>query len=113
MAGERVDRSITDDVAPHCAVAAPRARCRRGTFVWPYGQAGAGLHASVLPWFRARDLALLASDAVSDVQPSCEGIGRPIHVAIQRARRSDGPFPPLPTPPGVNLVRPRAMLIAR
>lgn len=51
---------------------------------WPYGQAGAGLHASVLPWLRARDVSLLASDAVNDVQPSgVEGIGRPIHQLTQ------------------------------
>ena len=51
---------------------------------WPYGQAGAGLHASVLPWLRARDVSLLASDAVNDVQPSgVQGIGRPIHQLTQ------------------------------
>ena len=51
---------------------------------WPYGQAGAGLHASVLPWLRARDVSLLASDAVNDVQPSgVEGINRPIHQLTQ------------------------------
>jgi hypothetical protein len=51
---------------------------------WPYGQAGAGLHASVLPWLRARDVSVLASDAVNDVQPSgVEGINRPIHQLTQ------------------------------
>jgi hypothetical protein len=51
---------------------------------WPYGQAGAGLHASVLPWLRARDVSILASDAVNDVQPSgVEGINRPIHQLTQ------------------------------
>jgi len=51
---------------------------------WPYGQAGAGLHASVLPWLRARDVSLLASDAVNDVQPSgVAGISRPIHQLTQ------------------------------
>jgi hypothetical protein len=51
---------------------------------WPYGQAGAGLHASVLPWLRARDVSLLASDAVNDVQPSgVAGINRPIHQITQ------------------------------
>jgi hypothetical protein len=51
---------------------------------WPYGQGGAGLHASVLPWLRARDVSLLASDAVNDVQPSgVEGINRPIHQLTQ------------------------------
>ena len=51
---------------------------------WPYGLGGAGLHASVLPWLRARDVSLLASDAVNDVQPSgVEGINRPIHQLTQ------------------------------
>jgi hypothetical protein len=51
---------------------------------WPYGQGGAGLHASVLPWLKARDISLLASDAVNDVQPSgVEGINRPIHQLTQ------------------------------
>jgi hypothetical protein len=51
---------------------------------WAYGQGGAGLHASVLPWLRARDVSLLASDAVNDVQPSgVEGINRPIHQLTQ------------------------------
>ncbi len=51
---------------------------------WPYGQAGAGLHASVLPWLKAREVSLLASDAVNDVQPSgVQGINRPIHQVTQ------------------------------
>jgi hypothetical protein len=51
---------------------------------WAYGQGGAGLHASVLPWLRARDVSLLASDAVNDVQPSgVQGINRPIHQVTQ------------------------------
>lgn len=51
---------------------------------WAYGQGGAGLHASVLPWLRERDVALLVSDAVNDVQPSgVDGINRPIHQLTQ------------------------------
>ena len=51
---------------------------------WPYGQAGAGLHASVLPWLRSRDVSLLGGDAVNDVQPSgVQGINRPIHQVTQ------------------------------
>jgi hypothetical protein len=51
---------------------------------WAYGLGGAGLHASVLPWLRARDVSLLASDAVNDVQPSgVQGINRPIHQLTQ------------------------------
>jgi hypothetical protein len=51
---------------------------------WAYGQGGAGLHASVLPWLRARDVSILAGDAVNDVQPSgVQGINRPIHQLTQ------------------------------
>jgi kynurenine formamidase len=40
----------------------------------------AGLDASCLEWLRARDVALLGSDGVSDVMPSgVEGIGLPVH----------------------------------
>lgn len=51
---------------------------------WQYGQGGAGLHASVLPFLRERDVAMLVGDAVNDVQPSgVEGINRPIHQLTQ------------------------------
>ncbi len=51
---------------------------------WRYGQGGAGLHASVLPWLHERDVALLVSDAVNDVQPSgVDGINRPVHQLTQ------------------------------
>jgi hypothetical protein len=47
---------------------------------WAYDAGGAGLHASVLPWLRARDVSLLVGDAVTDVQPSgVENSGRPVH----------------------------------
>jgi hypothetical protein len=39
-----------------------------------------GLHASVLPWLKLRDIAALGGDGVPDVQPSgVEGWPRPIH----------------------------------
>ena len=48
---------------------------------WNYAGESAGLHASVLPWLKERDIAILGSDAVADVQPS--GVERfwrrPIH----------------------------------
>lgn len=51
---------------------------------WAYNRGGAGLHASVIPWLRERDVALLVSDAVNDVQPSgVEGINRPVHQLTQ------------------------------
>ncbi|MBS1826443.1 MAG: cyclase family protein [Acidobacteria bacterium] len=43
----------------------------------------AGLHASTAAWFRKRDIAILGSDASSDVRPSgIEGIQQPIHTLI-------------------------------
>lgn len=51
---------------------------------WLHAREAAGLHASVLPWLRERDVALLASDAVNDVQPSgIEGRNRPVHDITQ------------------------------
>ena len=47
---------------------------------WNYGGETAGLHASVLPWLKERDIAILGGDAVADAQPS--GVAqhnRPIH----------------------------------
>jgi kynurenine formamidase len=51
---------------------------------WAYGQGGAGLHASVLPWLHERGVAVLVGDAVNDVQPSgVQGINRPVHQLTQ------------------------------
>jgi hypothetical protein len=53
---------------------------------WPQAREAAGLHASVMPWLKQRDVALLASDAVNDVQPSGivggsgEAANRPVHL---------------------------------
>ena len=51
---------------------------------WDFAAHAAGLDASCLAWLRARDVATLGSDGVSDVLPSrVEGVGMPIHeVAI-------------------------------
>jgi hypothetical protein len=51
---------------------------------WNAAREAAGLHASTMPWFHQRDIALLGSDDVNDVQPSGvvgqgEAAGRPIH----------------------------------
>jgi putative cyclase len=53
---------------------------------WLHAREGAGLHASVMPWLKQRDIAVLASDAVNDVQPSGivggsgEAAIRPVHL---------------------------------
>jgi hypothetical protein len=47
---------------------------------WNYDRGNGGLHASVLPWIHARDIAVLIGDGPNDVQPSgVQGIGRPVH----------------------------------
>jgi kynurenine formamidase len=47
---------------------------------WAMDMMAAGLHASVLPWLKRRDIAILGNDAVSDVKPSgVEGVIQPIH----------------------------------
>jgi len=43
----------------------------------------AGLHATCVKWFHQRDIAILGSDASSDVRPSqVEGIDQPVHTLI-------------------------------
>ena len=50
---------------------------------WDTGSLAAGLDASCLPWLRARDVAALGSDGVSDVLPSrVDGVGMPIHTVV-------------------------------
>ena len=51
---------------------------------WNVGREAAGLHGSAMPWLKQRDIALLGSDAVNDVQPSGvtgagEAANRPVH----------------------------------
>ena len=43
----------------------------------------AGLHASCAKWLKARDVAILGSDAASDVKPSLvEGVDQPVHQLV-------------------------------
>src|SRR5262245_883862 len=47
---------------------------------WDVSSNSAGLHASCAKWLKARDVALLGSDAASDLLPSgIEGLTHPIH----------------------------------
>jgi kynurenine formamidase len=57
-------------------------RAKQGA--WNVATNAAGFHASVLPWLKQRDVALIGNDGVTDVQPSgVSGSPRPIHqVAI-------------------------------
>lgn len=50
---------------------------------WDVSNKSAGLHASAAQWLKARDAAILGSDAASDVAPSLvEGVGQPIHQLV-------------------------------
>jgi len=47
---------------------------------WNVAASAAGWHASMMPWFKKRDIALLGNDGVQDVQPSgIDKAPRPIH----------------------------------
>ena len=48
------------------------------------GQGGAGLHASVLPWLRARDVSLLASDAVDLLEKGHVDRSLPARLSLPR-----------------------------
>jgi hypothetical protein len=51
---------------------------------WNAAREAAGLHGTVMPWLKQREISLLGSDAVNDVQPSGvtgqgEAANRPVH----------------------------------
>lgn len=47
---------------------------------WNAGAESAGLHASVVPWMKQRDVAILGGDGASDLAPSqVEGVSQPVH----------------------------------
>ena len=46
----------------------------------------AGLHATTVPWLKARDVAVVGTDAGLDVYPSgVEGVGAPVHLLVLTA----------------------------
>ena len=48
---------------------------------WAVSESAAGLHASTMPWVKARDVSFLGSDAAADVSPSqVEGVNLPVHI---------------------------------
>jgi kynurenine formamidase len=50
---------------------------------WNFLERAAGLHASVAKWLRARDVAVIGCDGVSDVMPSnTEGLANPLHELV-------------------------------
>ena len=50
---------------------------------WNFVEKAAGMHASVAKWLKARDVALIGCDGVSDVMPSgVEGLANPLHELV-------------------------------
>ena len=50
---------------------------------WATGRLAAGLHASVGPWLRERDVAMIGSDYTNDALPSgVDGVPQPIHQLV-------------------------------
>jgi kynurenine formamidase len=50
---------------------------------WNLMEAAAGVHATLAPWLKQRDVAVLGSDGVSDVMPSgVEGRANPLHELV-------------------------------
>ncbi len=50
---------------------------------WDIMKNSAGLHASCLPWLKARDVAVVGSDLALDVLPSgVDGVTLPVHVGV-------------------------------
>ncbi|MEO7650374.1 MAG: cyclase family protein [Bryobacteraceae bacterium] len=56
-------------------------RAEKGS--WAASKNSAGLHASCAKWLKSRDVAILGSDAASDVMPSgVDGVVQPIHQLV-------------------------------
>ena len=56
---------------------------RRALGPWNLAADSAGLHASAVAWFKARDVALIGSDSALDVKPSqVEGYDSPVHALV-------------------------------
>jgi len=50
---------------------------------WNFVERAAGSHASVAKWLKARDVAVIGSDGVSDVMPSgIDGLANPLHELV-------------------------------
>jgi kynurenine formamidase len=57
---------------------------RRATIgPWPVGRSAAGFHASIAPWLKTRGVAMVGSDAASEVTPTLvEGVNLPVHTLL-------------------------------
>lgn len=60
-----------------------RWECVRQRGQWNFLEKAAGSHASIAKWLKARDVAVIGSDGVSDVMPSgVEGLLNPLHELV-------------------------------
>jgi kynurenine formamidase len=60
-----------------------RWECVRQRGQWNFLEKAAGSHASIAKWLKARDVAVIGSDGVSDVMPSgVEGLANPLHELV-------------------------------
>lgn len=65
------------------AVVLRTGRWARRAALGPDRQGFAGWHASTVAWLKARDVAIIGSDAALDVSPSgVEGVGSPVHALV-------------------------------
>jgi kynurenine formamidase len=50
---------------------------------WPVGRSAAGFHASMAPWIKSRGVAIVGSDAASEVSPTLvQGVNLPVHTLL-------------------------------
>jgi kynurenine formamidase len=50
---------------------------------WAVGRNAAGFHASIVPWIKARGVAIVGSDAASEVTPTLvQGVNLPVHTLL-------------------------------
>ncbi|HWX22632.1 MAG TPA: cyclase family protein [Candidatus Binatia bacterium] len=74
------EKKTKTKVAPGDVVLIRTGRWARRAAVGPWSGQFAGLHASCARWLKARDVAVLGSDAASDVvPPGVEGVSMPLH----------------------------------
>lgn len=82
---EAWERQAKVKVSPGDAIFVRTGRWARRSALgpWQISTLSAGLHASVLPWIKARGVALVGSDAATDVMPSrVEGVTQPVHTML-------------------------------
>ena len=82
---EAWERQAKVKVSPGDAIFVRTGRWARRSALgpWQVGTSSAGFHASVLPWIKTRGVAIVGSDAATDVMPSrVEGVTQPVHTML-------------------------------